>query len=106
MAGGVHGIGACMARVMNARGHVKQGACMIWGCAWQGGHAWQGHVWRGVCVAGEMATTADSTHPTGMQSCFKCIFVTLFTWCDCNLYANIDTCTSQSHRMGMEPIHV
>ena len=48
------------------------------------GHAWQGgihggeHVWwgacmagRGSCVAGEMATAVDGTHPTGMHSCFS-----------------------------------
>ena len=25
---------------------------------------------RGVCVAGETATAADGTHPTGMHSCY------------------------------------
>ena len=25
----------------------------------------------GVCVAGEMVTAVDSTHPTGMRSCFS-----------------------------------
>ena len=35
-----------------------------------GGHAWQeGHV-LGVCMAGETATAADGTHPTGMHFCF------------------------------------
>ena len=77
--------------------------CPQEGCAWQGGHAWQGlndrgihgrgYVWQGVhskggmhgkggmqckggmhggggaCVAGETATAADGTHPTGMHSC-------------------------------------
>ena len=36
------------------------------GCTWRGG----GHAWQGACMAGEMATAADSTHPTGMHSCF------------------------------------
>ena len=39
------------------------GACMV-GCV-AGGMAWQG-----ACVAGEMATAADGTHPTGVHSCF------------------------------------
>ena len=25
--------------------------------------------WQGACVAGEMATAADGTHPAGMHSC-------------------------------------
>ena len=29
-----------------------------------------GHAWQGACVAGEKANAADSTHPTGMHSCF------------------------------------
>ena len=29
----------------------------------------QVHVWQGACVAGEMNTAADGTHPTGMHSC-------------------------------------
>ena len=36
----------------------------------EGGHAWQGVCGgRGACVAGDTATAADGTHPTGMQSC-------------------------------------
>ena len=42
------------------------------GCALKGDH---GHAWQGVfaalghaCMAGEMATAVDSTHPTGMHS--------------------------------------
>ena len=34
------------------------------GCAWQGGATWKGGV-----HAGEMATEAGGTHPTGMHSC-------------------------------------
>ena len=41
------------------------GACMPRGCAWLGGMHGQG-----ACVAGETATAADSTHPTGMHSCY------------------------------------
>ena len=46
-------------------GHAWQGACVVGGGAW---HAWHGCVC--VCVAGETATVADGTHPTGMHSCF------------------------------------
>ena len=83
MAGYMHGMrGACMAGGCVAGwwggGHAWQG--VVWqgggggmhgrGCAWQKGHAWQGGMrGRGVCMAGEMATAADGTHPTGMHSC-------------------------------------
>ena len=40
------------------------GSCMPGGHVWQWRHAW----WR-ACMAGEMATAADSMHPTGMPSC-------------------------------------
>ena len=34
-----------------------------------GGHAWQGGMrGKGACVAGETATAADGTHPTGIHS--------------------------------------
>ena len=74
-------------------------ACVTEGHAWQGGmhgrgqggHAWQGVCEVGVCMvgggvhgrgqgacmsgrgvrAGETATEADGTHPTGMHSCFN-----------------------------------
>ena len=41
-------------------------------CVAGGGHAWQGMcvLGGGVCVAGEMTTILDSTHPTGIHSCF------------------------------------
>ena len=64
--GGMHGsrvcvvVGACVAGGMHGRGHMWQGACMAWGYVVGGGWA---------CVAGEMATAADGTHPTGMQLC-------------------------------------
>ena len=37
----------------------------------------EGHVWRsrGACVAGETATVADGTHPTGMHFCYHLILV-------------------------------
>ena len=40
-----------------------RGACMV-----------EGHVLWEACVAGEMATAADGTHPTGMHSCSKYTF--------------------------------
>ena len=50
--GGMHGEGgACMAGSLHGRGHV-----------WQGGVRG-----KGACVAGETATAADGTHPTGMH---------------------------------------
>ena len=42
--GGMHGKGACVA----------------------GGRVW----WWGACVAGDTATAADGTHPTGMHSSY------------------------------------
>ena len=61
--------GACGAGEGHAWGEGGHG----WqGCVWQEGHAWQGGgcAWQGgACVAGEMATAADGTHPTGMHSC-------------------------------------
>ena len=54
-----------------------QGACVAGGCAWQGAYM----VVEGACVAGwgmcvarEMATAADGTHPTRMLSCFIFLF--------------------------------
>ena len=58
--------GACMVK---GGMHGKRGACLAWGCAWHRGYAWQGGVrGKGGC-AGETVTEADSTHPTGMDSC-------------------------------------
>ena len=54
----LQGEGACVAGRMHGRGTL--GVCMA------GGHVWLG----GACVAGETATAADSTHPTGMHSCY------------------------------------
>ena len=54
MVQGVHGRRACMAGGMHGRGE---------------------HVWHeGACMAGEMATAADGTYPTGMHSCLKLFF--------------------------------
>ena len=45
---------------------VCMGGCMSGGTCCRGGH-----VWQGACMtAGEMATAADGTHPTGMHSCY------------------------------------
>ena len=51
--------GACMAGGMHGREHAWQWGMHGGGCAGQGG----------VCIAGEMATAGDGTHPTGMHSC-------------------------------------
>ena len=54
--GGMHGRGACL---------VVGGVCMAKGRQFMVG----GMCGGGACVAGEMATAADGTHPTGMHSC-------------------------------------
>ena len=54
MVGCVRGQGACMAGAVCM---VGGGACMV-GC-----------VCKGACMAGETATAADGTHPTGRHSC-------------------------------------
>ena len=51
------GGGACIARAMHGRGMCGRG------CVWPGGPHGRG------CMAREMATAADGTHPTGMHSC-------------------------------------
>ena len=50
-----------------------------------GGHTWQGavhgkggmhgggHAWWGACMAGEMDTAGDGTHPTGLHSYFHAV---------------------------------
>ena len=75
LGGGKHGGG------MPSRGHAWWGTCLGGGKHGGGmpsrGHAWwegmhsRGHAWQGdgACVAGETATAADGTHPTGMDSC-------------------------------------
>ena len=49
---------------------MAKGAGMAGEVCMAGGHVWQ---WwgegAGACVAGEMATAAGGTHPTGMHSC-------------------------------------
>ena len=55
--GGMHGNGACMAGGVHVRGHA----------------------WQGVCLAGETATAADSTHPTGMHPCVMYCFHIILT---------------------------
>ena len=57
-----HGRGACMAGGMHGKGaYVARRACVA-GVMFGRGEA---------CVAGEMATAADGTHPTGMHSCIS-----------------------------------
>ena len=65
-AGGVHGRGG-----MCGRGHVWLGSMHGRGLHGGGVCAWQGCVWwgGGACMTGEMATAAESMHPTGMHSC-------------------------------------
>ena len=46
----------------NAHG---RGVCM------EGGVHGRGCTWQGACVAGETATVAGGTHPTGMYSCLQ-----------------------------------
>ena len=93
MAGGVHGRrcacqgrGACMAGGHGWQGGVWWGACIEGGYAWWGtciaGDVHDGElcVWQGVCMAGggvragETATEAGGTHPTGMYSWLILLF--------------------------------
>ena len=54
---------------------VVVGACGGGGCmaerAWERGRAWQKEHGRGGVHAGETATDAGGTHPTGMYSCYR-----------------------------------
>ena len=71
--GGMHGRGACV-----GRGHVWGGGMCGVGAGGMHGRqcASQGGVrGGGACVAGETATAADGTHPTGMLSCFNALFL-------------------------------
>ena len=75
--GGVHGVMHDRECIMG--GVHSMGVCGM-GCVWQG-YVWQGgmcgkgdvdgrgHAWQGTCMAGETATAADCTQPTGMHSC-------------------------------------
>ena len=66
---------------MHARGRgVWMASVSVWlggmhgqgGMHGRGGMCGRGHTWPwggGACVAGEMATAATSTHPSGMHSC-------------------------------------
>ena len=60
--------GVCMARG-HGRGACVAGQACMFGGMHSGGHEWQGACMaRGeACMAGEMATAADSTHSTGMH---------------------------------------
>ena len=61
--------------------HCEVGACVVRRCAWQRGACVakevcgggvcmaRGHAWQGGVHAGEMATEAGGTYPTGMHSC-------------------------------------
>ena len=63
----------------HAKGGVSggEGACV----AKRGMHGGGGGVCVEGCVAGETATAANGTHPTGMHSCFKqVLLMTLQIW--------------------------
>ena len=51
---------------MHGRGHAWWGGMCGRVCVCVAG----GMCGRGACLAGEMATAADGTHPTGMHSCY------------------------------------
>ena len=62
--GGMYGRRGMHGRGMRDRGHAWCGVCAWqWACVVGGVHG------RGVCWAGETATAADGTRPTGMHSC-------------------------------------
>ena len=70
MGGCVTGEGVCMAEGdMHGRGCAWWGSMCGRGECMAGEHTWWGCAWQGACVAGEMATAACGTHPTGMHSC-------------------------------------
>ena len=48
--------------------HRGGGHAWQWVCMARGIHGREGMA-GGMCVAGEMATAVDGTHPTGMHSC-------------------------------------
>ena len=62
---------ACIAEGMNSRGYAWQRACMAEGMHGRGACMVEGGMCggRGTCMVREMATAADSMHPTGMHSC-------------------------------------
>ena len=51
---------------------MARGVCMAGGACVVVGINGRGVCVVGACVAGETATAADGTHPTGMHSCFEC----------------------------------
>ena len=55
-------------RVCVAGGLHLRGYAWWWEACVAGGM----HGREGACMAGETATAADSTHPTGMHSCLRC----------------------------------
>ena len=54
---------------LSTGGHAWSGVCMAGGACMAGGVCVAGG--RGACVAGETATAAGGTHPTGMHYCFN-----------------------------------
>ena len=67
----------CRGKGMHSRGSMQvggvwQGVCMVGGMHDGGGYMGGGVHGTGARMAGETATVADGTHPTGMYSCSKC----------------------------------
>ena len=58
-----------------AGGHVSQGGMCGGGggCAWWGLHAWQGHVWGGVCLPWQIAM--DTVNERAVRILLECILV-------------------------------
>ena len=83
------------------------------GCAWQEGAWWEayvagfvhdrGHAWQGACVAGEMATAEDGTHPTGIHSCSLYLFSTYC--CDLLRIKKLSGCKEYSERTREKVSH-
>ena len=72
--------GACMPGGRECLG--VEGACMVRGCVYGEACIPKGVHGRGVCVAGDTATAAAGTHPTGMHyftglCCLSCLFLFL-----------------------------
>ena len=76
-----------MAEGMHGRGYMEKAVYMA-----KGG----GHVWQGVYMAGETATAADGTHPTGMHSCFYGFLIS----CD-----QMSILSGSNHMFRQTPVH-
>ena len=79
--------GVCMVEGVRGRGCMEKGVYMAKGGDMCG---------RGVCMAGETATAADGTHPTGMHSCFYGFLIS----CD-----QMSILSGSSHMFRQTPVH-